>query len=73
MNSWATIGLSFSVNSKSFSRTGLPGEHSRGTPYQGGYADMPATADVDTIRYWDERWYCYMVGDNVIVDQTSGN
>lgn len=44
----------------------LPGEHDRGAPYQGGYAAINGTMEFETIRYWDEKWYCYIVGDEVV-------
>jgi hypothetical protein len=45
----------------------LPGEHDRGQAYQAAYAAIPGTGKVETIRYWDEKWYGYWV-DGVEVE-----
>jgi len=50
----------------------LPGEHDRGAPYQGGYDFLAGKTEVETIRYWDERWYCYIVDGKVIECEPHG-
>lgn len=50
----------------------LPGEHDRGTPYMGGYSFMNGMAEVETIRYYDEKWYCYIVADTIIECEPHG-
>ncbi len=50
----------------------LPGEYDRGAPYQGGYSFLNGTLDVETIKYYDEKWYCYIVAGKVIECEPHG-
>lgn len=50
----------------------LPGEYDRGVPYQGGYSFLSGHTEVETIRYWDEKWYCYIVAGEIIECEPHG-
>lgn len=49
-----------------------PGEYDRGAPYQGGYAFLPSSQEVETIKYYDEKWYVYIVGTTIIECEPHG-
>lgn len=59
------------VSTEQFEELALPEPRSNGVPY-GAFGVGVVGNFVETIRYYDPRWYIYMVGDKVITCEEHG-